>query len=244
MQSKDVLDFYQQDSHSYDVERFTSASGRYSHTVQKDIVLGMVGSWEGKNILDVGAGTGRFSIELAKKGASVTSLDGSENMLNVLKQKAIGAGLTANIAPVQMDALHMSFPEKTFDGCICLNVINHVHQHGILLREISRVLKPGGFAIVNFTNLLGFYFPVALWVNITRRSVRRNVYSKWFTMNSIKSGFSKADLEIVGIRGHMIFPERDLPKAALIVLERMDAASRHSWLKYISGSLFVKGIRR
>lgn len=240
--SKKIMNFYNVDSKNYEDKRFSSMAGKYSDLVHKEIVLGFNDSWKNKMILDVCCGTGRFSIEVAKKGATVISLDFSREMLNILNQKANALQLGGDISPVQMDAHKMMFIEGAFDGCVCITAIQLISDYEIILQEISRVLKPNGFLIMNFPNMLGFYFPIAAYVNITNKSIQKDVHSKWFTLNEIENAFSNAGLEVTDIKGNMSFPA-NTPRPFFEVLKKIDKISRHSLLKYLSGSLFVKGVK-
>ena len=60
----------------------------YLNSFEKRKLIPLLGEINNKKILDVGAGTGRISIQLAKHGGHVTSVDISSEMLNVLKNKA------------------------------------------------------------------------------------------------------------------------------------------------------------
>ena len=240
--NKKTMNFYDEDSKSYEDKRFSSMAGKHSDLVHKEIVLGLNDSWKHKRILDVCCGTGRFSIEVAKKGAMVISLDFSREMLKLLNQKANTLQLNENIYPVRMDAHKMMFMDDTFDGCICITAIQLMADYENVLQEISRVLKPNGFLIMDFPNLSGFYFPVAAYVNITHKAIRKDVHSKWFTLKEIKDAFSNAGLEIIDIKGNIYFPA-NTPRPIFEVLRRLDKISRDSLLKYLSASLFVKGVK-
>lgn len=112
-------------------------------------------------ILDVGCGTGRHYIPLSQEGYDVTGLDGSQNMLNVLKRKARGANVKLRV--LRKDMRDMDFTNE-FDAIICMNTafLYLLKDEDILqvLNAFHKALKPGGVAIIdimNFISLLGGY---------------------------------------------------------------------------------------
>jgi ubiquinone/menaquinone biosynthesis C-methylase UbiE len=145
---------------------------------------------------------------------------------------------------IRGDSYKLPFIDNTFDGCVCINVINHVEDYNKLMREIGRVLRKGGFVVINFSNFFGLYLPIALYVNMTKRSVQSDVYTKWFTHFEIKNCLLVAGFEILDIKGHILFPKRYAPKLLINLLKKLDKICRNSPLKYISGSLFVKGMKK
>jgi len=95
-------------------------------------------------VLDLGAGPGHYTAALQRAGAKVVPVDlGEENM-----RKAGEAGLAA----VQTDAMRLPFPEGSFDGVFCSNMLEHVPTAGRVVDEIERVLKPGGWGWISWTN--------------------------------------------------------------------------------------------
>ena len=112
-------------------------------------------------ILDVGCGTGRHYIPLAKKGYEVFGVDLSQNMLSVLKTKLKDADLEPNFLRKDMREIDFS---AEFDAMICMN---SVFMYLLTDEDISqalaafhRALRPGGVAIIdimNFLSLLGRY---------------------------------------------------------------------------------------
>lgn len=105
---------------------------------------------EGKgHLLDVACGTGDFSIAACKAGVKqVTGIDISANMVEIGKKKVHDAGLDARIDLRSGDSEQMEFPDATFDTVtVAFGVRNFEHlEQG--LREMQRVLRPGGKVII------------------------------------------------------------------------------------------------
>ena len=102
-------------------------------------------------VLDLGCGFGRHAFEAARRGASVVALDaGTDEVLGVAATFAamVQAGelstdsLHANV--VQGDAHQLPFPDATFDRVICSEVLEHIPDDVSAMRELNRVLRPGG----------------------------------------------------------------------------------------------------
>jgi ubiquinone/menaquinone biosynthesis C-methylase UbiE len=103
------------------------------------------------SILEVGAGTGRYSVTLAKKGFQVTAVELVEHNLQMLRSKLDG---TEPINAMQGNALELSlFPDNTFDLTMLLGPMYHLYKKEEKLRALSeavRVTKPGGHILVAY----------------------------------------------------------------------------------------------
>src|SRR4051812_14690727 len=124
--------------------RFSGPIGRLiAETQERQIAAGLA-PLEGRRILDVGTGTGRAAIALAKRGAIVTGVDASAEMLQVAARRAAEAGLDPGAAAggvtfVRGDAHGLAYPDRSFDAVVCLRVLMHTPDWRASLRELCRV---------------------------------------------------------------------------------------------------------
>lgn len=132
------------DSRHGRVEFFTSM--HYIHQSLTEIMAGR--RKEELHILDIGAGTGRYSVPLAQEGYDVTAVELVKHNLGRLKQK--GAGVHA----YQGNALNLKrFSDNSFDLTLLFGPMYHLHEQEDKLRalkEAVRVTKPGGRILVAY----------------------------------------------------------------------------------------------
>jgi ubiquinone/menaquinone biosynthesis C-methylase UbiE len=98
-------------------------------------------------VLDLGCGAGHASFAVASHAASVTAYDLTAQMLAVVQREASARGLK-NIATVQGMAEVLPFPDEHFDFVVSRYSAHHWHDVPAALREVRRVLKPGGHALM------------------------------------------------------------------------------------------------
>jgi len=113
------------------------------------------GGMAGRKVLEVGAGTGRDAVALAKAGADVWTLDYVPGSLDLTLQAAAAAGVS--VQPVGGDALSKPFPDDTFDVVFHQGLLEHFRDPMPLLRENVRVLKPGGVVVVDVPQTFHYY---------------------------------------------------------------------------------------
>lgn len=106
------------------------------------------GAWFGDRprVLDVATGTGDLAIEIARAcpGASVVGLDPSAGMLGVAKRKLAKRGLSDRVQLVIGDAQHLPQKNCEIDAATIAFGIRNVPDRGQALRELARVVRPGG----------------------------------------------------------------------------------------------------
>ena len=103
------------------------------------------------SILEVGAGTGRYSVTLAKQGRQVTAVELIEHNLEILKSRLDG---TEPITAIRGNALDLSrLSDNSFDLTMLLGPMYHLYTKEEKLRALSeavRVTKPGGYLLVAY----------------------------------------------------------------------------------------------
>ncbi len=110
--------------------------------VSEGIIRGL-GISKGSRVLDVGCGTGLiipWLLEETGENGHVTALDIAERMLMVAREKYN----KPNLEYVHADIASAPFPDGSFDEVICHNCFPHIAYKDIAVRQIFRILKPGG----------------------------------------------------------------------------------------------------
>lgn len=96
----------------------------------------------GQKVLEIGCGMGLHTELLTRAGADLTSIDISDTSVEATRRRLALKGLAANVS--RMDAREISFADASFDLVWSWGVIHHSSQTATILREIARVLRPGG----------------------------------------------------------------------------------------------------
>jgi len=97
-------------------------------------------------VLDVGSGTGNVTLPLLRAGKSVTVVERSAGMMELLRQKAL-ALVDPRLSPYEQSAEKLPFPEGRFDGVTILLALFAMDKPLLALAEAVRVLRPGGFLV-------------------------------------------------------------------------------------------------
>lgn len=109
-----------------------------------------LGLQSGERVLDMGAGGGRHAFEMYRRGADVVAFDmdadelaGVLEIFGAMKENGeVPAGAHADIK--QGDALELPFADGEFDRIVAAEVLEHIHDDVTAIKELVRVLRPGG----------------------------------------------------------------------------------------------------
>ena len=107
----------------------------------------------GKRVLDLGAGLGGLSEELALHDASVVAIEPGLHWGQLARDRL---GPYPNVAVVHGIGEHLPFRDDSFDAIVSLQVLEHVEDPATVLREAFRVCRPGGTFFLSCENYLSF----------------------------------------------------------------------------------------
>jgi SAM-dependent methyltransferase len=105
-----------------------------------DGVIAELGLPENARILDAGCGSGRFMVELARRG-TVTGVELSDTSVQLARRRAIGEVVAGSVT-------EMPFADDSFDLTVSLDVIEHLEDDVAALREFRRTVAPGGALLI------------------------------------------------------------------------------------------------
>lgn len=146
------MDFLESYYNSYNEDgRLLSQHGQVEYITTQKYIHECLAGFRGGSILEIGAGTGRYSVALAKEGYAVTAVELIEHNIDILKSKLDG---TENITVLQGNAVDLSFLEdNTFDMTLLLGPMYHLYtkeEKLLALSEAVRVTKPKGYILVAY----------------------------------------------------------------------------------------------
>lgn len=116
---------------------------------RQEAILGLLGKdLIDKKILDIGCANGLFGKELEKLGGKVTGIDISEKAIKLAKKNISEAKV------VDLNEGKLPFADNSFDTIVASEVLEHLFAPEELLKEIKRILKSDGVAVITAPNLL------------------------------------------------------------------------------------------
>jgi len=135
-------EWYQADdiAEAYEDKRF-SRGGRLIDHREKQAVLDALGPVEGREVLEIACGTGRFTVLLAEQGADIVGLDISEPMLRQGREKAQAAGVDDHLELLRGDAGRLPFPDDHFDAAFAMRFFHLADTPASFLEEMARVSR-------------------------------------------------------------------------------------------------------
>ncbi|NQW04662.1 MAG: class I SAM-dependent methyltransferase [Acidobacteria bacterium] len=195
----------------FDSLRFSGPIGEFLLRTQERLLLSAfspLGSGtserplESCSILDVGTGTGRAAIGLARAGASVVGVDASAQMLEVARQRALASDVSVTFDVG--DAHALPFPANHFDATVSLRVLMHTPDWRRCVGELCRVARTR--VVVDFPSKSGFAALESLARNL-KRAMGGNVEAyRVMSERSVVAAFEEHGYRIVSIHRQFVLP--------------------------------------
>jgi ubiquinone/menaquinone biosynthesis C-methylase UbiE len=121
----------------FDQLRFSGPIGTLLAETQEQVLVDFLPDLPGMTVLDVGTGTGRAALLLARRGAVATGVDASVQMLDIARERAQRDHLAVTFG--LGDAHDLSYPDRSFDAAVSLRVLMHTPDWRRCLGELCRV---------------------------------------------------------------------------------------------------------
>lgn len=109
----------------------------------------------GASVIEIGTGAGHLAVDLATRGFDVLAVDSSEGMLERARNNAAQAGLDDRVRTLRADAVAIPVADDSFDVAVAVGVLPWVEEPRRALREMARLVKPGGYVLVTTDNRYG-----------------------------------------------------------------------------------------
>lgn len=194
-----------------------SRLGMVTERLERDLVLELAGPLAGRRVLDVGCGDGTYALAAAGRGAAVTCLDASPAMLAAARQRARREDAT--LQTVQADAGALPFADGTFDVVTAVTVLCFVEDAPRTVREMARVLAPGGRLVLGELNRWSAW---AAWRRVRAWLGSRTWRSARFrTPAHLCAAVQAAGLEVERVAGAAYYPPVGLWAGALARLDHL-----------------------
>lgn len=104
------------------------------------------------SVLDIGCGAGWTSVELAREGYTIHAVDSVEAMIQRTRQHAEEAGVGDRVISSVRNVYKLGYPDSTFDLTLKIGVVPWLDSVEKAIREVARVLRPGGHLIATADN--------------------------------------------------------------------------------------------
>ena len=124
--------------------RWLCNSNRWRHVVGQFVLPWTLEDLDlGANLLEIGPGYGAATDQLVQRAPNLTCVEINPRMADDLRRR----NSNRNVTVLCEDATHSSLPSGTFDSAVCFTMLHHIPsatQQDRLLREVLRLLRPGG----------------------------------------------------------------------------------------------------
>lgn len=193
------MNFFQEVADKYD-SWFRTQHGNYVYRHEHELINQIMSVQPGMVVADIGCGTGIYTLELCATGARVVGVDISPEMLAIAAEK--NKKWQDNVSFVQADAASLPFDSESFDMVISITAMEFFDDPSQCLREMYRILRPGGSMVVATLNSLSLWSIQRRIKSIFNKTIFRNTH--FYSLKNIKRLI--APLSIADWRGGIFVP--------------------------------------
>ncbi|MEE3715442.1 methyltransferase domain-containing protein [Tumidithrix elongata RA019] len=186
-------------------------------------------------VLEIGAGSGTFTVALAEIFSSLTAIDICADLLEIARSKQPSVNLLC------MDAHNLTFPNDQFEAIIGCSVLHHL-DWDLALQGFFEKLKPGGVIRFSEPNLLNPQIFVQKNVPFVKRYVGDSPDEYAFTVWQIERSLKKAGFSQIKVVPYE-FLHPSTPPKFIDTLIKVEKLLSKTWLKHFGGSLMIEAMK-
>lgn len=249
-QEKFVVKTFSDQAEIYAGKYSDKSSIAHSFSIRRQRVYKMLeGLKEGK-VLDIGCGPGIMVEHLVNKGIEFYGVDLSKKMIEQCKQNFRHIP-SAHFSVGRIEKIE--FPDSFFDVVICMGVVEYIKNDKVAIKEMVRVVKPGGVIIITLPNKLSLY---RLWGRrvysnftrlikwIIRYKAEEAIIHREYTENAYCNLLKSFNLKIVDVVYYnfklLLYPlDKLLPGLTVLISRKLEFLCR-SKLRWLGTGFIVK----
>lgn len=192
----------------------------------------------GMKVLEIGCGIGFFTKEIIKNPVQLTAIDISPDLIEIARKSI----LDSNVEFIIENAYQMTFNDQIFDAVLGSSVLHHLNVE-LALKEIYRVLKPGGYIAFTEPNMMNPQIAAERSVPALRKALGNSPDETAFFIWSIRKKLKKSGFIHIDVKP-FDFLHPKIPKGLIKFIKPItDIAEKTPLIKQISGSLYIKATK-
>jgi len=187
---------------TFDNRRFGGPIGDLVASAQADVLADFLGPIDGRQMLDVGTGTGRAALLFARGGAHVTGVDASDAMLDIARHRAASEGVDVTFE--RGDAHALPFSDRCFEIAVSLRVLMHTPDWRQCVAELCRVARD--LVVVDYPSAHSFARLESTARRIAHAAGAETEAYRVFTDRMIADAFQANGFRIRSIHRQFVLP--------------------------------------
>jgi ubiquinone/menaquinone biosynthesis C-methylase UbiE len=176
--------------------------GSITESIEQHLILDLTGELAGRRVLDVGCGDGALACAAASRRADVTGIDPDLAMLVAARSRAARVGV--HVAFLEGRVEQLPFPDTSLDVVVSVTVLCFVPDAAAAVREMARVLRPGGRLV------LGELGRWSLWAAVRRirgwLGASTWKAARFHSATELRALAEQAGLRVMTIRAAVYYP--------------------------------------
>jgi 2-polyprenyl-6-hydroxyphenyl methylase/3-demethylubiquinone-9 3-methyltransferase len=193
-------------------------------------------------LLEIGCGTAIHLLALAAEFGLTIGTDLSPEMVGVARRRAESSPCSDRIS-IRVDPAEelATIEDRAIDVVLCVGALEHMLEKTRVVRQVRRVLTPGGMFVCLTPN--GDYCWYRHLAPVLGLDTRHLSTDQFLTTGELEGLLSGAGLEIVGRRRWRFVPQGDLPGGWGSVLRALDWCGERAGIGYLRGGIAVSAVR-